>query len=89
VDAELVAAAERAVRGGRADTVSAWVNDAMRLKQEHDRRLEALASFIEAYEAEHGEITADEMRSAARRARSRARTARTVGATRPKRRGAA
>lgn len=72
VDAELIEAAERAVEHGRAKNVSAWVNDALRLKLEQDRRLAALAAFMAAYELEHGEITADEMRSATRRARTRA-----------------
>ena len=36
------------------------------------RRLQALDDFLGAYEAEHGEITDDEMRDAARRARERA-----------------
>jgi hypothetical protein len=38
--------------------------------------MEALAGFISAYESEHGEITAEEMRLAARRARSNAVTVR-------------
>ena len=76
VDADLLTAAESAVARGRADTVSAWVNDAMRLRLERDRRLDALAAFINAYEAKHGVITADEMRRAARRSRARARTVR-------------
>src|SRR5450755_3923537 len=72
VDAELLAAAQRAVTEGRAENVSAWVNDALRLKTDHDRRLQALDDFLAAYEAEHGEITEEEMRDAARRARGRA-----------------
>jgi Arc/MetJ-type ribon-helix-helix transcriptional regulator len=72
VDAELVAVAQEAVAGGYAESISAWVNDALRLKADHDRRLQALDEFLAAYEAEHGEITEDEMRDAARRARERA-----------------
>jgi Arc/MetJ-type ribon-helix-helix transcriptional regulator len=67
-----VAVAQEAVTGGRAESISAWVNDALRLKADHDRRLQALDEFLAAYEAEHGEITEDEMRDAARRARERA-----------------
>jgi Arc/MetJ-type ribon-helix-helix transcriptional regulator len=70
VDAELIAAAQQAVAHGRAESVSAWVNDALRLKTDHDRRLAALDEFLAAYEAEHGEITEQEMRDAARRARA-------------------
>src|SRR5690348_474086 len=71
VDEELIAAAENAVAQGRSESVSAWVNDALRLKLDQDRRLEALASFIAAYEADHGEITPDEIKQAVRRARFR------------------
>ena len=72
MDAELLDAAEEAVGQGRAETVSAWVNSALRLKLEHDERLRALADFVSEYEDEHGPITADEMRDAARRSRARA-----------------
>jgi Arc/MetJ-type ribon-helix-helix transcriptional regulator len=72
VDADLVAAAQEAVAQGRAESVSAWVNEALRLKAEHDQRLRALEEFVTAFEAEHGEITKAEMREAARRARGRA-----------------
>jgi Arc/MetJ-type ribon-helix-helix transcriptional regulator len=72
VDAELVAVAQEAVTGGHAESISAWVNDALRLKADNDRRLQALDEFLATYEAEHGEITDDEMRDAARRARERA-----------------
>jgi Arc/MetJ-type ribon-helix-helix transcriptional regulator len=72
VDADLVAAAQEAVAQGRAESVSAWVNEALRLKAAHDRRLRALDEFVAAFEAEHGEITEAEMDEAARRARGRA-----------------
>jgi Arc/MetJ-type ribon-helix-helix transcriptional regulator len=72
VDAELLAAAQQAVTDGRTESISAWVNDALRLKADHDRRLRALDDFLAAYEAEHGQITEDEVRDAARRARERA-----------------
>jgi Arc/MetJ-type ribon-helix-helix transcriptional regulator len=72
VDAELVAVAQQAVALGQAESVSAWVNEALRLKADHDRRLAALDGFLAAYEAEHGEITEQEMEDAARRARARA-----------------
>jgi Arc/MetJ-type ribon-helix-helix transcriptional regulator len=72
VDADLVAVAQEAVSQGRADSMSAWVNDALRLKADHELRLRALDDFLAAYEAEHGEITEEDMRDAARRARGRA-----------------
>jgi Arc/MetJ-type ribon-helix-helix transcriptional regulator len=72
VDAELVAVAQDAVAEGRAESVSAWVNEALRLKVAHDQRLRALDEFVAAFEAEHGQITEAEMHEAARRARGRA-----------------
>src|SRR6266536_80949 len=72
VDADLLDVAQHAVAQGRAENVSAWVNDALRLKVAHDRRLAAIDEFLRAYEAEHGEITDQEIAGAVRRARSRA-----------------
>lgn len=72
IDRDLIAAAERAARRGEVPTVSAWVNDAMRLKLEHDRRLQALAAFIADFEAEHGTITDEEGEAATREAKRRA-----------------
>jgi Arc/MetJ-type ribon-helix-helix transcriptional regulator len=72
VDADLIAVAQEAVAEGKAESLSAWVNDALRLKAAHDRRLQALDDFLAAYEAEHGEISDEEMRQSARNARSRA-----------------
>ena len=72
VDADLVAVAQEAVAAGQAESVSAWVNEALRLRVAHDRRLRALDEFVAAFEAEHGEITEAEMSEAARRARGRA-----------------
>jgi len=86
VDADLLEAAEQAVERGDADTVSAWVNDALRLKLASERRQQALAAFIAEYEAEHGEVTAEEMRAATRRARTRAVTVREAGSGGPRRR---
>jgi hypothetical protein len=85
IDADLLAAAEHAVSRGEAPTVSSWVNDAIRLKMEHDRRLKELESFIREHEDEHGVITPAEMREATRRARARAVSAR---ASEPVRQGA-
>ena len=77
VEAELLAAGRAAVAEGRAESVSAWVNDALRLKADHDRRIRALDDFLAAYEAEHGAITDDEIRQATRRARAGAVVVRT------------
>jgi len=72
VDAELVAVAQEAVAAGQAENVSASVNEALRLKADHDRSLRAVDEFLTAYEAEDGEITDDEIRDAASSARGRA-----------------
>jgi Arc/MetJ-type ribon-helix-helix transcriptional regulator len=72
VDADLVAVAQDAVARGHAESTSAWVNDALRLKADRDRRLAALDEFVAAFEAEHGEISEQEMAEATRRARGRA-----------------
>lgn len=81
---ELVAAAEAAVARGRAASVSAWVDEALQLRIDRDRRLEALAELIEEYEAEAGPISEEEIRAAARTARARATV---VRGSRPGRRG--
>lgn len=72
VESELLAAGRAAVSEGRAESLSAWVNDALRRQSEHDGRLRALDAFLAAYEAEYGEITDEEMDAASRRARGRA-----------------
>jgi Arc/MetJ-type ribon-helix-helix transcriptional regulator len=72
IDADLIEAGQAAVAAGEAESVSAWVNEALRLKAEQDRRLRALDQFIAAYEAEHGEITDEEMDAAVRSMRERA-----------------
>ncbi|MHB8464073.1 MAG: hypothetical protein ACYDH6_01900 [Acidimicrobiales bacterium] len=93
VDRELLEAGNAAVAEGRAESLSAWVNDALAMKVAHDRRMRALDDFIATYEATHGEITNDEMRDATRRARARATVVRGSPATdtppRGRRRGAA
>jgi Arc/MetJ-type ribon-helix-helix transcriptional regulator len=82
VDADLIRVAERAAKRGQVSSVSAWVNDALRLKLEHEQRLQGLDSFIRAYEAEHGEITHEEIERASRRANSRAVAVRSLAPAR-------
>jgi hypothetical protein len=88
IEADLLEAGRAAVAEGRAESLSAWVNDALRRQAAHDRRMHALDAFLEAYEAEHGEITEAEMRDATRRTRARAEVVRTSGGApaRPRRR---
>jgi Arc/MetJ-type ribon-helix-helix transcriptional regulator len=61
VDSDLVEAARAAEAEGRAPSVSAWVNEALRRHVEHERGLHAMDEFLAAEEAEHGPITEEEM----------------------------
>lgn len=72
VEADLLAAGREAVAAGEAESLSAWVNAALRRQADHDRRMRAFDVFLAEYEAEHGEITEEEMAAAARTMRSRA-----------------
>ncbi|HEY3355655.1 MAG TPA: hypothetical protein VGQ83_20555 [Polyangia bacterium] len=56
VDPAVLRAAERQVRGGRARSISAWVDAAM----EQKARLEDLAALLADMEAENGPASADE-----------------------------
>ena len=92
IDEELLVAGQVAVDEGKAENISAWVNDALWMKVENDRRLRALDEFITAYEAEHGEISDDEIRETVRRTRGSAVVVRggsKAGQTSKKRRGVA
>lgn len=64
IDADLLAVGAAAVAAGRADSLSAWVNEALRRQADHDARLEALDEVIAEYEAEHGEITPEDIERA-------------------------
>ena len=72
VGAQLVAVAQQAVTGGHAESISAWTNDASRLKADHDRRLQALDYFWPLTRPSMGEPPKTRLRDAARRARDRA-----------------
>ena len=72
IDEDALGAARQAVEAGRAESVSAWVNEAMVRFAEHERRLAALDEFLAAYEDEKGAITEDEMSAAKRRVAARA-----------------
>lgn len=61
LDRALVEAANAAVAAGRADSLSAWVNRALAEQVVKERRLAALSRLVAEYEAEHGEITAEEL----------------------------
>lgn len=79
VDAELVEAANRAVKAGRAESLSGWVNAALAEREARERRLRAMAEAVNAYEAEFGTISAQEL---AAQQRSDERTALVVRGSR-------
>ena len=66
VDPELVEAGNQAVADGRADSLSAWVNAALRDRALQEQRLRSLGEAIADYEAEYGEITDEEMEAQVR-----------------------
>jgi Arc/MetJ-type ribon-helix-helix transcriptional regulator len=72
VDEDLIEAGQAAVTAGDAESISAWVNEALRQKADHERKLRGLDEFIKAYEDEYGEITDEEMEAAYRAAKARA-----------------
>jgi hypothetical protein len=72
VDPDLIAAGNKAVADGRADSLSGWVNEALIDRAARDRRLEALAGATADYEAEFGEITDEEMAAVQRSDREKA-----------------
>lgn len=67
VDNEALDAAREALSKGRAQSLSSWVNSALIEKAARERRATALRTAIAEYEAEHGEITDEEI-AAQRRA---------------------
>ncbi|MGH9024035.1 MAG: hypothetical protein ACRDV9_13220 [Acidimicrobiia bacterium] len=67
IDPDLIEAGNRAVAAGQADSLSGWVNEALAERAVRDRKLQSLSAAIADYEAEFGEITAEEI-AAQRRA---------------------
>ncbi|GAC1358609.1 MAG: hypothetical protein NVSMB4_17960 [Acidimicrobiales bacterium] len=72
VDPSVAVAAAAAVVEGRAESVSAWVNEALVERAARDRRTAALAEAVAAWEAEHGVMTPEELASQAREDRDAA-----------------
>jgi hypothetical protein len=66
VDRALVDAGNAAVAAGRADSLSGWVNLALEERADKERRLQAMADAVAAYEAAFGAISADELTAQAR-----------------------
>ncbi len=61
IDEELLAAAEAAVREGQAPSMSALVEEALRLQVEKSRRLAAMGAFIATLDEERGRPADDEV----------------------------
>lgn len=61
VDETLLQEASLMVERGDAESLSAWIGEAMADRVAHDQRLAVLATLVAEYEAEHGEITGDEL----------------------------
>lgn len=76
VESDLLAAGRAAVAAGRAESLSAWVNDALRRQLVHEQRLHAFGEFLAEYEAEQGVITEEEMTDARKHDRANARVVR-------------
>ena len=66
VDPELIRAGNAAVRSGRAESLSGWVNLALTERAAKERRLKALAEAVSLYEAQFGEISSAELAAQAR-----------------------
>lgn len=72
VRADVLKAGRRAVAEGRAESLSAWVSDALARQAEHDDRVKAMTEAIRQYESEFGVITDEDISAATRRTRARA-----------------
>jgi hypothetical protein len=72
VDRALVVAGNAAVASGRAESLSSWVNLALAERVALERRLQAMAAAVAAYEERFGTITAEELAAQARADREHA-----------------
>jgi hypothetical protein len=86
VDAALVDAGNRAVKAGRSDSLSGWVNEALIEREAKELRLRGMADAVAAYESEFGEITPQEIAAQQRADEKAARVIR-GGQRRPPRSG--
>ncbi len=85
LDPAVIDAANAAVSGGRAVSVSAWINAALGEHVGKERRLAAMRKALAMYEAEYGVITPEEMAAQERADRRNAIVVRGSG-RRPSRR---
>lgn len=61
IDAALAADGEAAVAAGRATSMSAWVNEALRAASLHEQRLAAMREALDEYQTEFGAFTEEEL----------------------------
>jgi hypothetical protein len=80
LDPYVIEAGNLAVREGRADSISAWVNTALAERATREQRLRAMADAIAAFEAKFGPISPEDLAAQEREDRARARVVR--GSTR-------
>jgi Arc/MetJ-type ribon-helix-helix transcriptional regulator len=71
VDADLIRAGHRIVEAGRAESLSAWVNTALRAELQRDEKLRAMDTAIAEYEAANGIITEADIVAAERSMQAR------------------
>jgi Arc/MetJ-type ribon-helix-helix transcriptional regulator len=64
IDSKLLDAAAAAVAAGRAESVSAWVNEAMQRQADHEARLKAADEVWEQWQAEFGPVSDEELERA-------------------------
>jgi nucleoid-associated protein YgaU len=76
VDRALIEAGSRAVKAGKAESLSGWVNLALAERVAKERRLRAMAEALALYEAEFGAISQAELIAQERADRRSARAVR-------------
>jgi hypothetical protein len=72
VDPDLVEDGKRAVADGSAESLSAWVNQALAVHSKREQQLAGLREAIADYEAEFGKITEEEIAALEQRDRETA-----------------
>ncbi len=78
IDDEVLAAAEAAVREGRAPSLSALVEEALARQEAHAIRMRAMDGFIAAYEEEFGAFEPGEAETLASGLRASVRSAASI-----------
>jgi hypothetical protein len=85
VDASLLVAGQRAVKEGRAESLSQWVNQALVDRKDKEARLVAMAESVADYEKRFGVISVEEIAAQQRWDRGAAVVVRGPRRARPRR----